>query len=463
MPTWIRGHEFQYPPYEITKQQLLEWIKAGKIVPYEDEPQTLYPDPAEPRGLRRIMPTPDFEQSRGRLAFVRYEFKWRQDWLARYDNEHMTKDSALRERRPDMIPEDLSLKRPKLEKELAELKGEMTALEAELNPVAVWSIFENLPIARQERLTKLAFSELAAYSQEEIVALLQPHGFEFDGSQAVSFDDLWEKHRIPAYEAFQSLKNGLIVPYCPDTGSVIPCPYEHHEHHHKSERHAEISQRLNNLRRVADSMHAAEKWQELEQVQNEEDELKLEQQRIKADLEALVAAEPDLENRQYNDWCLSWQYLHVPEMKEESQSLQKILRDNNAVFPLAHVKRLADEVIGERQQREFGRGYKNEPPVPKFDFARWQATHGTKHNSQEIPADTRQVKRRTSKQLMWEKVVIIAQELLAKDPEVTLVQIAESNEVNKCFPSDKPAPSIETIIKRLQGKVRTKRGRRKEK
>lgn len=80
---------------------------------------------------------------------------------------------------------------------------------------------------------------------------------------------------------------------------------------------------------------------------------------------------------------------------------------------------------------------------------------GGKQNDQSVV----QPKKLTKKQLMWECVLAEARKLAHKNENITLTEIAESDEVNRCFSSDK-TPSIETIVKHLQGQGLTKKGRR---
>lgn len=65
----------------------------------------------------------------------------------------------------------------------------------------------------------------------------------------------------------------------------------------------------------------------------------------------------------------------------------------------------------------------------------------------------------TRNQRMWDNVITEATELLRKYPEMTSMELAESDEVNRCFGGK--VPSIETIIKHLRGKVPVKKGRPK--
>lgn len=62
--------------------------------------------------------------------------------------------------------------------------------------------------------------------------------------------------------------------------------------------------------------------------------------------------------------------------------------------------------------------------------------------------------------LMWKNVEIVAKRLAEQRGDITLIEIAESDEVNQCFPPEK-MPSVETIVKHLQGKGLTRKGRRK--
>jgi hypothetical protein len=67
---------------------------------------------------------------------------------------------------------------------------------------------------------------------------------------------------------------------------------------------------------------------------------------------------------------------------------------------------------------------------------------------------------KSKNQQMWDNVMIEAQRLVAANPDITLVALANSSEVNLCFPEGKE-PAIETIVKHLQGKGLSKRGRPK--
>jgi hypothetical protein len=74
-------------------------------------------------------------------------------------------------------------------------------------------------------------------------------------------------------------------------------------------------------------------------------------------------------------------------------------------------------------------------------------------------ADT-QARKISKSQITWQNVREVAKELKKENPHVTLVELAESDEVNKCF--EGKVPSTETIVKHLQGHGLTKKGRRKK-
>jgi hypothetical protein len=177
MPIWISGSDLQHPPFEVSKHQLLDWIKSGKVIPYEEAPLILFPDPGEPAGLRRIMPTPELEQLRGVLASARYELDWSHDWLAIPDQEHDREERELLRRIPGFTYADPTARRGKLEASIPAQKEEIERLEKLLSPVKVWATLDTVHVAWQDRILQMLMGD-ARYSDEEIRHAFAPPALE---------------------------------------------------------------------------------------------------------------------------------------------------------------------------------------------------------------------------------------------------------------------------------------------
>jgi hypothetical protein len=70
----------------------------------------------------------------------------------------------------------------------------------------------------------------------------------------------------------------------------------------------------------------------------------------------------------------------------------------------------------------------------------------------------------TKTKKMWEEVIRVGKQLKANNDDITLYQIAESDEVNTILVDHdkKELPTIETIVRRLSGEIGTKKGRRRK-
>jgi hypothetical protein len=157
MLKWRRGKELLAPPFSYSTDTFLELIASGQLVPYEDIGAQWRPDPTEPKGLGRVMPTYELKKQYDRLYHARYQYDHVQKTLSDY--VHYTNNVGHGSK---------PCSREYFEQELQEWADLIPSLDAELAPEKIWRfLLELIPKRRDEWLERLLEASYEVKPPEE--------------------------------------------------------------------------------------------------------------------------------------------------------------------------------------------------------------------------------------------------------------------------------------------------------
>lgn len=147
-PTRTWG-ELLNPPYNLTVDDILDFISRGRLTPYEKHGPTLCPDPTEPPGLQRLIPAfeQELQKTQSFLAMRRCDLRTTQRHLdnpekykdeLRHYREHQLKKNLPCYYASQDINEQAQIDFERMRMDIIEYEEEIRRLEEELTPSKIW-------------------------------------------------------------------------------------------------------------------------------------------------------------------------------------------------------------------------------------------------------------------------------------------------------------------------------------